>query len=141
MYRRGYGFVRIALFLTQRRVPVLKSTWVHVMMSLPWRGSLKCVGLLALCRISATKNNKWLYSYFEYTRTETNNITYLNDLSKFWDCCWRVSRPSIAGYTARQYRRVLQQIGAIVLNYCCYNTAVCTLLRSQDARPRHSNRV
>ena len=62
-------FVMIALFSTHRRVPVLKSTWVYVIMSLPWRRSLEDVGLFAPCRISGMKNNEWLY--IEYIRTET----------------------------------------------------------------------
>ena len=126
------GFVMIVLFSTHRRVPVLKSTLGYVMMSPPWRRWLENVGFLALCRISeiASDNTSSILVPRQITGRARMTRVHLG----------RVSTHSIAGYTSRQYGRGVHQIGAIALNYYC-TTVLCTLLRVQDARPRHHIRV
>ena len=105
----------------------LKSTWVYVMMSLPWRRSSESVGLLALLRIS------------EIASDNTSNILVPKQIT-VRDRMIRANLALLMAYPLTHSPVGVHHVGAIVPNYYC-NTAVYRLLRVHDARPLHSIRV
>ena len=137
---RVYGFCDVmitSLFSTHRRLPVLKSTRVYVRILTSTR-SPESARPIAPYRTSEMKNSK-----SGYNRTSTILVPkqisvypgiptnlYLKMIRvTFRTAAGGYDIPSlIAGYTARQNRKSVQQIGAIVLNYyscCCSTCCMC----------------